>query len=509
MSSSRSPFYWISLAILTLSLGGVYISTLAPGLTWAHNGADGGDLISAMATGGVPHPSGYPTYLLLARAFQFIPLGSLAFRMNLLSAVCALAAAVLVYLTVVRLPFFSRTLQCVGGLVAALAYGLSPLAWSQAVITEVYSLQAFFLALLLYLWSSRLEDSSPIPIRYDVATGLVCGLAMGNHLTTLFILPVAFLMGGVARRSNELQVQKKMFFWSGWKIQWKTIGWRLAGLVVGLLVYIILPVRAGTNPPINWGNPATLKGFLWLISGRLYSGLVFGVPRDYILARIQYWASLLIDQFGWVGLVVGLYGLFTLQGGSVKKIYLVTGWLFFAFSIFSIGYNSYDSDVYLIPAFMVYALWVGLGAAALIKLLQHRRAWLGILAGVFILAALVITAIMHYPAMDVSHDRMAEAYGTMVLNSTPADAIIFTDGDQATFTLWYFRFALHQRQDVAVVVTGLLTYDWYRATLRSTFPSLSVPDVASESWNAAVAKANPGRTACFASYQDSASFSCR
>jgi len=508
MSSSHSPLHWISFTILTLSLGGVYISTLAPGLTWAHNGADGGDLISAVATGGVPHPSGYPTYLLLAGAFQLIPLGSLAFRMNLLSAVCALAAAVLVYLTVVRLPFFTGSLLWEAGLVAALAYGLSPLAWSQAVITEVYSLQALFLALLLYLWSSRLEDSSPIPIRYDVATGLVCGLAMGNHLTTLFILPVAFLMGGVVRRSNELQVQEKMFFWSGWNIQWKSIGWRLAGLVVGLLVYITLPLRAASNPPINWGNPATLKGFLWLVSGRLYSGLLFGVPGNFILPRIQYWANLLIDQFGWVGLVIGLYGLFTLQGSSVKKIYLFTGWLFIAFSIFSISYNSYDSDVYLIPAFMAYALWVGLGAAALIKLLQHRKAWLGILAGMFIIAALVITAIMHYPAMDVSHDRTAEAYGTAAFNSTPVDAIIFTDGDQVTFTLWYFRFALHQRPDVTVVVTGLLPYDWYRATLQSTYPSLSVPGVAHGPWEATVAQANPGRSACFATYQNTAAFSC-
>lgn len=217
---------------------------------------------------------------------------------------------------------------------------------------------------------------------------------------------------------------------------------------------------------------------------------------------------MLIDQFGWVGLVVGLYGLFTLQGASVKKIYFVTGWLFIVFSIFSISYNSYDLDVYLIPAFMAYALWVGLGAAALIKLLQHRSAWVGILAGVFILIALVITAIIHYPAMDVSHDRMADAYGTMVLNSTPADAIIFTDGDQVAFTLWYFRFALHQRPDVTVVVTGLLPYDWYRATLQSTYPSLSVPGVANGAWEAAVAQENPGRSVCFATYQNTAAFSC-
>ena len=509
MSSSRSALFWMPIAILVLVLGGVYFSTLAPGLTWAHNGADGGDLLSAVASGGVPHPSGYPTYLLLAQVFQFIPVGSLAFRMNLFSAVCALAAAILVYWTVVRLPFYSGAHQWVGGLVAALAYGLSPLAWSQAVITEVYSLQALFLALFLYLWSFRLDDASRIPIRYDILTGLVCGLALGNHLTTVFLLPLAFLMGGVVRRRSGPQVQEKQHLWNGWKIQWKSIGWRLAGLLFGLLVYLILPLRAGSKPPINWGNPVTLKGFLWLVSGQLYTGRLFSVPLDLILSRIHYWANLLIDQFGWIGLVVGLYGLFMLQGASVKKIYLATGWLFFAFSIFSIGYNTPDSDVYLIPAFMVSALWVGLGAAALIKLLQNRKTWLGILAGVFIILALVIPAMLHYPSMDVSHDRTAETYGNGVLHSTPADAIIFTEGDKATFTLWYFRFVLHQRPDVAVVVTGLLPFDWYRATLRSTYPSLSVPGVANGSWDASMVQANPGRPACIATYQDTAAFSCQ
>jgi hypothetical protein len=268
-------------------------------------------------------------------------------------------------------------------------------------------------------------------------------------------------------------------------------------------------MRAGSNPPINWGNPITWKGFFWLVSGQLYAGRLFGVPLDFVLSRSQYWASLLIDQFGWVGLVVGLYGLFTLQGASVKKIYFVTGWLFFVVSIFSIGYNSYDSDVYLIPAFMVYALWVGLGAAALIYLFQRQKAWLGAVAGVFILTALVIPAIMHYPAIDASHDRTAETYGTGLLNSTPAKAIIFTEGDKATFTLWYFRFALHQRQDVAVVVTSLLPFDWYRGTLRSTYPSLSVPGIANGSWGATLIQANPSRPVCIATYQNTAEFSCR
>ncbi len=157
MISTRISFRWISITGSVLILSGVYLSTLAPGLSWANHGADGGDFISAAATGGVPHPTGYPTYLVLMRLFQMIPLGSLAYRTNFLSAVCAVIAAVFVCLSIARLPFLPGRLNWVGGGIAALAYGLAPLVWSQAVITEVYSLQALFTAVLCYLWACKFE----------------------------------------------------------------------------------------------------------------------------------------------------------------------------------------------------------------------------------------------------------------------------------------------------------------------------------------------------------------
>ena len=104
MKSSKLVSGYALPVLMVLVLSGIYLGTLAPGLTWANVGADGGDLITAAAVGGVAHPTGYPTYLLLAKFFQFIPIGSLAFRTNLLSALAAIVTALLVYILVVRLP---------------------------------------------------------------------------------------------------------------------------------------------------------------------------------------------------------------------------------------------------------------------------------------------------------------------------------------------------------------------------------------------------------------------
>ena len=81
----------------------LYLRTMAPGLTWAFHGQDGGDLATAVANGGIPHPTGMPTYLLLAKLFAAIPVGDLAWRLNLMSAVCATLSVWVVYALARRL----------------------------------------------------------------------------------------------------------------------------------------------------------------------------------------------------------------------------------------------------------------------------------------------------------------------------------------------------------------------------------------------------------------------
>ena len=75
----------------------VYLATLAPGLSFEHSGTDGGDLVAAAWNLGVPHPTGYPTYTLLAWLFTRLPVGVVAYRVNLLSAACAAGTVGLLY----------------------------------------------------------------------------------------------------------------------------------------------------------------------------------------------------------------------------------------------------------------------------------------------------------------------------------------------------------------------------------------------------------------------------
>src|SRR5690349_9897765 len=130
MYTSKVLRRFLPALILGVSLFIIYLRTLAPGLTWANSGSDGGDLISAAATGGIAHPTGYPLYLLLARLFQFIPLGSLAFRTNLMSAIFSMVASLLVYKIVTQASSGPQEHAWPAGLAAGYAFGLAPLVWS-------------------------------------------------------------------------------------------------------------------------------------------------------------------------------------------------------------------------------------------------------------------------------------------------------------------------------------------------------------------------------------------
>ncbi len=465
--------------LLVISLLAVYLASMARGPTWAHYGADGSDLITAAATGGVAHPTGYPLYLLLARLFQWLPLGSLAFRTNLMSAVDTICAALLVYrLVACALLPANPDKYWLAGLAGAYAFGLAPLVWSQAVITEVYALHGLFILLILCL-AAGCRYTSLTPGKLDALLGLTFGLSMGNHVTTIFLLPVVFL-AGVPRndgltRPPGISVLRRLA-WSG----------------AGLLVYLVLPLRAISAPPVNWGNPVNLERLAWLVSARLYQDQFLALSVSSFWERIQTEAALLLQQFGIPGLVLGLSGFIIFFTRS--PLYRSTLWTAVVFSLFAIAYGTGDSSVYLIPACACFAIWIGIGLGKLMEAFTRRLPAAGWLLGLGLILYIGIQAGSHWHLVDASRDLRAERFGDQILAQAPEHAIIFARGDQAVFTLWYYHFALHKRPDLAIIAADMLPFDWYQETLRSAYPALALP--ASLPFPEAVRAANPERPVC-------------
>jgi len=462
---------WLPLAVFILCFA-LYCGTLAPTITWQHDGYDGGDLITAAYTLGIPHPTGYPTYMLLGHLITQLPLGDVAYRMNLLSALCAALAVALCYQTAVALlePADHARLAALS---ATLLLGASRILWSQAVITEVYALNAMFLSAVLCLTLralARLQEASERAGRGHlraplVALAVLYGLSLGNHLTMLFSAPLLLYVCVVLWRRRALNAG-----------HWAAL---LGFFLLGLAVYVYLPLRAGKQPLFNWGDPRTLPSLWWVISGGIYRQFVLSLPPALWAQRILAWVGLLRQQFGLAGAALGLLGAWWQSRHSVRTFTLLFGTAVL-YSVYAIGYNTTDSYVYLLPVYCIYALWIAQGVQrALMAVARLQPAWrrpLWALAWMALLALPLNALRENLPAVDLHADHTAYDYGTQALSQVPDRCMVISASDVHTFTLWYFSRVVMPRHQVAVIDRDLLGYVWYVAGLRRAYPWLQWPD---------------------------------
>jgi len=441
-------------------LGFLYLKTIAPGLTWAYDGADGGDLLSALATGGIPHPSGYPTYLIFASLFTKLPLGSLAFRGNLFSSISMLLAVYVLFQLIIMLTnsYYVATMS-------SLLFGTFPLVWSQALITEIYALQTLLVVLVLYV--SNPENHFPWR---KFAGGLILGLAIGNHLTAIFLLPIT-IWG-----NTRIKVFKKgkENFRSLTKHISQYLYRSMIGLTLGFGVFIIIPLRARNQAPVNWGDAVDWNGFWWLISGNMYHGRLSHISLNYLASGIRLWSQFLLDQMGILGLTIALIYIIVFFKSSF--LHNMTVWLALVFSLFAIFYYSPDSYVYLIFPLLAFAIWIGLGCKYLLDNLPTNISFLKPAFATISIAYVIANAIWLIPNMDISMDRKAEGFAQAVIENLPSNAIMITRGDESLFSLWYFHFANGQRPDISIISRDLSIYPWYRRVLSETYPQLFIPD---------------------------------
>lgn len=172
---------WTAAGLFLFSLI-LYIRTLVPGLI----PNDSAEFQTLAYTLDHAHTTGYEVYLILARLFIFLPIGDVAYRVNLFSAFMGALTAALVYLS-------GRVLsgRRWGAGLGALALAISATFWSQAIIAEVYTAGSAFTAgvmLLVLLWNGTRRST------FLFAAGLLGGLGIGVHGTIVLLAPAVLLL---------------------------------------------------------------------------------------------------------------------------------------------------------------------------------------------------------------------------------------------------------------------------------------------------------------------------
>ena len=364
------------LAGLTLLL---YWRTLTPGLL----SGDGGEFQTLVHLLGNTHPTGYPVYLALGKLFTLLPLGEIAYRVNLFSAVMAAVAVAGVYLAG-RLLAKHKAVACVG----ALALAVSPTFWSQALIAEVYTAgAAFFIWILvaLLIWDQSVKKSDFLK-KSDFSwslfsAGLLGGLSLGVHMNVVLLAPAALLF--VVAASAAQKTAESVAANIKTNLRTAVLG-ALCGLLLTVALFwlidrnnptanyfhsVVEPSRSAWNlDAIEIDGPFERLLFGW--SARQFRPFMFSNVSEVMPQQAaDFWQNL-PQEFALPLLVLAAIGVAALllrkpRSAILLLVALATQLLFF------FNYAIWDLYVFYIPSYILIALLAIAGMGALVDILAR------------------------------------------------------------------------------------------------------------------------------------------
>jgi hypothetical protein len=370
--SNRRPFYALFLtpyfllpAFVFLIVLTLYTITLAPGVV----GGDAGEHQFAVPLLGIPHATGYPLYILTGKLWTIlIPAGSMAWRVNLFSAVGGALAATVTALVVYQMSTMPRPSpfahpwagSLVGGI--TLAFGLT--LWQWSIIAGVRSFNVFLFALITLLaiiWQQQRAQNNSLSANRTLRwLALAVGLSLAHHRTTVFyLLPLAVWIWWYDR---NLILQPK----------------RLIPLILLALaptvLYAFIYLRGINNPPYSHERITDFQSFWFLVGASDSSGLFLSIDLTFLPARLAFIWRDVLAQISWPGFILTVTGAIILLWRRTNY-FLLTGSLVLLLLLFVLDFEVVNLNEaptwYLMPAFFIFAAWLGVGANGIWLAIQY------------------------------------------------------------------------------------------------------------------------------------------
>ena len=389
---------------------------------------------------GIPHATGYPLYVPLAKLFTLLPIRDAAFRVNLLSAVSAAAAVALLGLASWAL---THNLPASAG--AALLFAWSRTFWSQAVIAEVYALNAALLALviaLLFLWRTRGGQ------RLYVGALAAYALSLGNHASMILLIPG--LLWFIATTDRKKLTQPR------------NLALAVGVLALGACQYLLLFLRARQHPSYCETCPDTVSKLWWYLTGAQFRSSFFAISWQELGNRLVHYWNFLAAEYGLFPISAGLLGIVTLGISKWRESGLLV-LAFVANMLFALSYDIIDFAFFLIPTYLIFAVWIGGGLAAITRwvacawrrLLHPAYGFIATVGWTLVMVGLTLWPLRaNYDIVDESNNYAPREEAAAILNLMPEDAALVLppccDFYNRTMGLLYLQQVEGIKPDIAI-----------------------------------------------------------
>jgi len=429
------------LTVFLLSLA-VYLATACPTVYVG----DSGEMITAAYFLGIPHPPGYPLFCLLGKALSFLPLSTIAYRVNLLSVIFGALTVVMLFKLLSKL--FSDLGQkgVLIPLACALLFAFSKTFWAQALMAKgsLYTINIFFIITIIYMLYSFRKDMSKTNL---LLIAFINGLGLANH-NTIAPLSVFFLLYAVSFSKSFKQVMIN------------TLIYAVTAVFTALLIYMYLPLRSAVNPVIDWGHPVinwgfNIEGYFPFLNHVLRKQYSFFATSErslpLFLEQAKYYFSYLANQMTFIFILTALPGIWVLFKFSKRLFSLLS--IIFLFTGFGLillsnpqmnAIDKYTLEVFFIPSYFVFTVLILFSIGVILSKLESKQAVLAV--STITLFSILIPLSFNYFENDKHNNFICHDYGTNILRSPVPNSIVFVSGDNGTFAAAYFK----ARQDVEV-----------------------------------------------------------
>ena len=458
---------------ITFIVLAVYLATMPTSLSWGYKnfGIDSPELLTSAQLFGIPHPPGYPLYMLLLGTFlRILPFADPALVGNLFSVLTFLPIIPILYSAILKL-FASHTKT--GGTSLRLCSAISvmifcflPVIWGVSTVTEVYALN--ILLVIILFWASvslvlHHSRSDRISRKLLIVLSVSIGLGLSNHLTFLgFAVPILFWIG----RKTGLRIYLNPIFFFP--------------ILLGVCLYAYLPIRTATAFPTNWGDSDTLGGFLWMVRAAPYGGY-FSFPwNEPTFDHVLWPMRLIFSELGPVIIfltLIGLRSVYTFDRNLVI-VSVISAILFLGYGA---AYRTADSEVNVTPVLMLSCVFAGGGMLQLFHIAQgwgnrseavvagfrriSRRILPNIVISAFLLLLPFFLLMTNFTNLDFSNDRQALIRGREIHNMGNQKSVFLLSTELDVFTTWYVRYVEQPSSLKLPIAVPLLQFDWYRKNI--------------------------------------------
>jgi hypothetical protein len=486
---NATPLTCLSLFFASFIL---YIYTISPG--WGpvniFNTWDGLEYLLCSNLLGIDHPPGHPLYLTAAKIFcSLVPLGAIAFRMNLFSAFFGALTVGTVYLIVELVLGLTakpkdETLRRVVSVAAAAMLAVSRVFWTHSLLTEVHTLYLFLMSLSFYFAIRFLSGKN---IRYAYLTALSLGLMVSTSVFNAVTVAAPFLIFFSALLLYDGSIRPKIR-------EFLTL---FLCFAAGVAFYVYYPVVNLLGPafvhPMNLTSgesPGSIGWFIWYVSGRAWTGQgMFSIGRVFlnlpnflmhaidnysvlsavlVLAALAYSGSAIHKDLSSPlkkGTTVSAYVL-SLSASSRTFILLILSLIFVVvpqLSLQDVSNPGSSTYIYLanffLPSFLIHVLLIGIGLGAVVAYLEekdlifrfyrlfagkvvvpefNRRAIILVMCSCIFALPMALMA-RNYTACDLRGENTGYEFAKGVFENIPARSVLYSKLVYQSVALYFDR----------------------------------------------------------------------